>query len=144
MSSQSQPQLIEFPDLKKFLIQIQEDIINKRLEIYEKLPYGARIRERGVLSIADELLKVIRPEIRALQGKQIDRETLDRIRLQQNVDGSWLEKWATSITLPTTEPTDSFETMLGNAALLIVESMPNISSRSCEESITLYIISFSG
>jgi len=93
VSSQPQPQPIEFPELKKLLIQIQEDIIiNRRLEIYEKLPYGARIRERGVLSIADELLKVIRPEIRALQGKPIDGEALDRIRLQQNADGSWLGK----------------------------------------------------
>ena len=92
MPSQPQLQHVEFPDLEKLLVQILEDIIQGRLETYKKLPYGTSIRERGVLPVANELLKAVRPEARALHGKHVTREALEHVRLQQKADAPWLEE----------------------------------------------------
>ncbi|KAK1763475.1 hypothetical protein QBC33DRAFT_622894 [Phialemonium atrogriseum] len=83
---------ITFPDLKDLTIRILTAVVDGKLPGSRSFPYREEIQAHGGVDlVADDLLRLMRPEVKDLQGQRVTREALDSIRLNQH------EPWPTHI-----------------------------------------------
>ncbi|TPX17021.1 uncharacterized protein E0L32_012331 [Thyridium curvatum] len=79
-----------FPDLEAICISTLRDIVAGRLPASQTYPYAANILSHGgIQPVALEITSCILPEIRALQGRTVDRGNLDKIWVAQANQGPW-------------------------------------------------------
>jgi hypothetical protein len=56
------------------------------------MEYNGAIREHGgIPAVAKDIIGLFRPEISALQDKEVSTEALEAIRRQQNQDRLWID-----------------------------------------------------
>ncbi|KAI4593066.1 hypothetical protein KJ359_010153 [Pestalotiopsis sp. 9143b] len=81
---------IQFPDLRALCKKTLDDIAQKRIPGSDSLPYHEFIESHGgPNAVSDDLVSLVRPEIKGLQGRKVDRAAFDSIMAQQRHACSW-------------------------------------------------------
>ncbi|KAJ5179717.1 hypothetical protein N7492_002927 [Penicillium capsulatum] len=82
--------ILTFPSLETPCTELLQDIQNNLLPSCQDMDYAEQvIAHGGIDKVTEELLAHVRPEVLDLQGKQITRGNLEKIRRVQNDDENW-------------------------------------------------------